>query len=174
MSEARDRILASIRSSLNRGRLDATAEGGLRARVAAHRRNLVPARAAALDHRQRVDLFVAMAEEVQATVARVTSLAVVPEAVARYLAAENLPAELVMAPDPASTAIPWRRGRCCGSGAGRAEARRPGQPDAVSCGDRRDRHSDADFRRANPDDAQFPARYPHRAWSAQRPGRREL
>jgi L-lactate dehydrogenase complex protein LldG len=73
----------------------------------------------ALDHRAQVDLFVTMAEEVQATVTRVSSLAAVPEAVARYLAAENLPAELAMAPDSSLDSIPWpdrpllhiRRGR---------------------------------------------------------------
>ena len=119
MSDGRERILAGIRSSLNRGRLDATAEGRLRARVAAHQRNLVPARAAALGHRQRVELFVTMAEEVQATVTRIAALSAVPEAVARYLAVENLPAELAMAPDPSLAPIPWesrpllriRRGR---------------------------------------------------------------
>ena len=91
----------------------------MQARLRAHRRNLVPARATALDEQGQVELFVAMAEEVQATVTRVRSLAAVPEAVARYLAAENLPAELVMAPDPRLDAIPWnawpllriRRGR---------------------------------------------------------------
>ena len=107
MSDGRERILAGIRSSLNRGRLDATAEGRLRARVAAHQRNLVPARAAALGHRQRVELFVTMAEEVQATVTRIAALSAVPEAVARYLAVENLPAELAMAPDPSLAPIPW-------------------------------------------------------------------
>ena len=58
-------------------------------------------------------------EEVQATVTKVGPFAEVPEAVARYLAAENLPAELVMAPDPSLGTIPWdawpllriRRGR---------------------------------------------------------------
>jgi len=119
MSEARDAILAGIRRSLGRGRLGAGDEAQLRARLAAHRRNLVPRRAAALDHRGRLDLFVAMAEEVQATIARVDSLAEVPEAVVSYLAAENQPAELVLAPDPSLEEIPWdarpllrlRRGR---------------------------------------------------------------
>ncbi|MGH7028890.1 MAG: LutC/YkgG family protein [Stellaceae bacterium] len=119
MSGARDEVLAGIRRSLQRGRLDEQAEAGLRARVAAHRRNLVPARAAALDPAGQVDLFVKMAQEAQATVTRVASAAAVPEAVARYLAGENLPAELVMAPDPALDDIPWatrpllriRRGR---------------------------------------------------------------
>jgi len=119
MSEARERILAGIRSSLNRGQLDPNTKAELRARLAAHRRNLVPARATALDHGGQVELFVTMAEEVQATVERVKSFAAVPEAVACYLAAENLAAELVMAPDPGLDSIPWevrpllriRRGR---------------------------------------------------------------
>ena len=107
MSDARERILAAVRSSLGRSRLDPNGEAELRARLAAPRRNLVPARATVADERGRVELFVAMAEEVQATVTRVISLAAVPEAVARYLAAENLPAELVMAPDPNLEEIPW-------------------------------------------------------------------
>jgi L-lactate dehydrogenase complex protein LldG len=100
MSTAREDILAGIRRALRRGPVPTEAASGLAERVAAHRRNLIPARAAALDHPARIDLFVAMAEEVQTTVARVASDEAVPEEVARYLAAENLPAELVMAPDP--------------------------------------------------------------------------
>jgi L-lactate dehydrogenase complex protein LldG len=119
MSEAREEILAGVRRSLKRGKLDAARETELREHVAARRRNLVPARAAALTGPGRVALFVAMAEEVQATVTRVNSPAAVPEVVARYLAAENLPAELVLAPDPSLDDIPWdarpllriRRGR---------------------------------------------------------------
>jgi L-lactate dehydrogenase complex protein LldG len=108
MSEAREQILAGIRRALKRGRLDTARETALQERVATHRRHLVPARAAALDDPGRVDLFVAMAEEVQATVDRVASPAVVPEAVARYLAAENLPADLVLAPDPSLDDFPWQ------------------------------------------------------------------
>ena len=119
MKAARDAILAGIRRSLNRGPLDPETEAVLRARVAAHRRNLVPARVAALDHKGQVDLFAAMAEAVQATVTRLSSVDAIPAAVASYLAAENLPVELVLAPDPRLDAIPWamrpllriRRGR---------------------------------------------------------------
>ena len=107
MSGTRERILASIRSSLGRGSVDANTAGELRTRIATHRRNLIPARATALDEAGRVDLFVAMAKEVQATVARVPSLVSVPEAVAHYLATENLPAELVVAPDQNLDAVPW-------------------------------------------------------------------
>ncbi len=104
---ARDDILGGIRRGLGRGPLLAEPAARLAEGVAAHRRNLVPARAAALDHAARVDLFVTMAEEVQTTVARVASNDQVPAEVARYLAAENLPAELVMAPDPSLDRIPW-------------------------------------------------------------------
>ncbi|HTV45777.1 MAG TPA: lactate utilization protein [Stellaceae bacterium] len=107
MSGARAEILSAVRQALGRGRLDPAAEAALRVRVAAHRRNLVPARATALDRAGRIDLFVAMAEGVQATVTRVASPAAVPAAVVQYLAAENLPADLVMAPDPGLDAIPW-------------------------------------------------------------------
>jgi len=122
MSKAGAEILAGIRRSLKRGRLDPARETELRGRVAARRRNLAPARAAALDDRKRIELFVAMAEEVQATVARVGSPAVVPDEVARYLAAENLPAELVLAPDPSLDVMPWHERPLLRLRRGRAEA----------------------------------------------------
>ncbi|HEX6440749.1 MAG TPA: LUD domain-containing protein [Stellaceae bacterium] len=124
---ARDDILDGIRVALKRGALPAGAQTGLAERVSAHRRNTVPARAAALDHAAQVNLFVQMAEEVQTTVARLASDKDVPAEVARYLAAENLPAELVMAPDPALDAIPWESRPLLHIRRGRAE---PG--DAVS------------------------------------------
>jgi L-lactate dehydrogenase complex protein LldG len=122
MSSARDDILGGIRRALRRGALPEAEAGGLAERVAEHRRNLIPARAAALDPVARIDLFVAMAEEVQTTVARVAGAAAVPAEVARYLAAENLPAELVMAPDPALDAIPWDARPLLRIRRGRAEA----------------------------------------------------
>jgi L-lactate dehydrogenase complex protein LldG len=122
MSSARDDILAGIRRGLGRGPVAAETAAQLAERVAAHRRNLVPARAASLDHAGRVDLFVAMAQEVQTTVARVASPDDVPGEVVRYLAAENLPAELVMAPDPSLAAIPWDQRPLLQIRHGRAEA----------------------------------------------------
>jgi L-lactate dehydrogenase complex protein LldG len=124
---ARDDILGGIRFALKRGPLPAETQAALAERIAAHRRNLVPARTAALEHAGRVDLFVQMAEEVQTTVMRVASEDDVSAEVARYLAAENLPAELVMAPDPGLDTIPWDRRPLLQIRRGRAE---PG--DAVS------------------------------------------
>ena len=116
---ARAQILGGIRKALKRGPLDPAKTAELEARLAAPPRNLIPARAVSIDAKAQADLFVAMAEEVQATVARVPSVEAVPEAVVRYLAAENLPAELVMAPDLGLDDVPWetrpllriRRGR---------------------------------------------------------------
>lgn len=104
---ARDDILGGIRRSLGRGALTGASADATAERVAAHRRNLIPARAAALDAAGRVDLFVQMAEAVQSTVARVAADSDVPGEVVRYLAAENLPAEVTMAPDPGLDALPW-------------------------------------------------------------------
>jgi L-lactate dehydrogenase complex protein LldG len=104
---ARDDILASIRRGLGRGALAGEAAAEISARVAEHRRNLIPARAAALGSAARVDLFVAMAEAVQTTVSRVAEDGDIPGEVARYLATENLPAEFRMAPDPNLDTIPW-------------------------------------------------------------------
>jgi L-lactate dehydrogenase complex protein LldG len=122
MIEPRDQILAGIRLSLKRSRLDSASETALRERVAAHCRNLIPERAAARDEPGRIDLFVEMAEEVQATVGRVSSSAAVPEEVARYLASENLPAELVLAPDPTLADLPWDERPLLRIHQGRAEA----------------------------------------------------
>lgn len=107
MSDPRDQILGSIRAGLGRGRLGGTESEALEARLIAHRRNRVPARAAALDHAAQVALFIAMAQEVDASVARVSSAAEVPGAVADYLSGQNLPARLVLAPDPQLDDIPW-------------------------------------------------------------------
>jgi len=127
MNSARDDILAGIRRGLGRGPVRAETAAALAERVAVHRRNLVPARAASLDRAGRIDLFVTMAEEVQTTVARIASAEDVPGEVARYLAAENLPAALVMAPDPSLDALPWDTRPLLAIRRGRAE---PG--DAVS------------------------------------------
>jgi L-lactate dehydrogenase complex protein LldG len=122
MSGAREDVLGRIRAALQRGKLAEDTTAALDARVAAHARNLVPARAASLDRTGRIELFVAMAEEVQTSVARVISDVDVPAEVARYLAAENLPAELVMAPDPALDAIPWAERPLLSIRRGRAES----------------------------------------------------
>lgn len=107
MSEAREQILGAIRRSLGRGAADEARRAAVAERLARHERNLVPARTQGLEPAALVALFVAMAEEAQATVARVACVEDVPAAVADYLAQNNLPTRLVMTPEPALDAVPW-------------------------------------------------------------------
>jgi L-lactate dehydrogenase complex protein LldG len=108
MADSRQHILGNLRRSLRRGSEDAAAVATVQDRLAAHRPNTIPARATALDHDARIDLFVAMAEEVAATVSRVSGADQVPGAVADFLAAHNLPSDMVIAPDSALAEIPWQ------------------------------------------------------------------
>jgi L-lactate dehydrogenase complex protein LldG len=121
MSEARDQILGGIRRSLKRGPLDETQRQSLEAQLASPTRNLVPARAAGRDHPGQIELFIAMAQEVQTTVTRVASPAQVPGAVADYLSQRNLPSRLVMTPDPQLDDIPWEERTMLELRRGRAE-----------------------------------------------------
>jgi L-lactate dehydrogenase complex protein LldG len=103
---SRDAVLASIRRSLRRGPLPDDIATTLRGRLAAHPRHLIPARSR-LPHAEQIGLFVANLEKEFGTVARVPDMDAVPGAVADYLAAQNLPSELVMAPHPELRAIEW-------------------------------------------------------------------
>jgi L-lactate dehydrogenase complex protein LldG len=107
MSEdARRQVLDGIRRSLRGGGAARAAE--LEARLRQHPPGPVPKRGQ-LDARGRVELFVQMAEFSAATVARLRSTDEVPDAVAAYLAGQNLPAQLRLAPDPRVTNLPWAR-----------------------------------------------------------------
>ena len=103
---ARDRIYSRIRSALGRQTPTGEAAAPLEARLTAHAPNLVPKRAQG-DAEHRVALFIDMLREVNATVATVDGLDAVPDAIADFLAGENLPSELTVAPDPLLDAVPW-------------------------------------------------------------------
>ena len=105
-SGGRDAILGSIRRSLGRGPLDEAARAALDEKLAAPAPNIVPARSD-VSQDERIALFTSMAEAVFATVERVSGADAVPGAVANYLAGQNLPPSLVMAPDPALDDYPW-------------------------------------------------------------------
>lgn len=118
---SRDAILGAIRRGLHRGPLPADQVTMLRSRLHAHPRQLVPARAR-LPHPDQVALFAASVEKEFGSVARVPDTAAVPGAVAEYLAAQNLPMSLVMAPHPELQAIPWSLRPLLAIREGRAEA----------------------------------------------------
>lgn len=101
----REQILDAVRRSLKRGPLSGDARAEAEARLRQHPVNIIPARTAGTDE-DRVKLFAHWAGFNQATVARVAA-AEVPGAVGDYLAANNLPARAVMAPDAALDRYDW-------------------------------------------------------------------
>jgi len=102
----RETMLAAIRRGLKRGPLPADQAAMLRGRLEGHPRHLIPARSR-LPHREQVNLFMRNLEKEFGSVSRVPDLDSIPEAVAAYLAAQNLPGSLVVAPHPELRAIPW-------------------------------------------------------------------
>jgi L-lactate dehydrogenase complex protein LldG len=106
MNDTRRQTLQAIRRSLKREVLPTDRQAALEARLAAPPHGPIPARGQ-LDRQGKIDLFVGMAEEASCTVARLADAAEVPAAIADYLARENLPARLRLAPDPAVQDLPW-------------------------------------------------------------------
>jgi L-lactate dehydrogenase complex protein LldG len=123
---SKETMLTAIRRGLKRGPLPDDQQAMLRGRLDQHPRHLIPARSR-LPHPGQVDLFVRNVEKEFGTVTRVANIDAVPEAVADYLAAQNLPGAMVMAPHPALRAIPWSSRPLLDIREGRAEA-----SDAVS------------------------------------------
>ncbi|MBN9510234.1 MAG: lactate utilization protein [Alphaproteobacteria bacterium] len=118
---SREAILGAIRRGLRRGPLPEDQALGLRARLAAHPRGLIPARSR-LPRPEQVTLFLRNLEKEFATAERVAADAEVPGAVARFLAQHNLPSELVMAPHPELRTLPWGSHPLLRLREGRAEA----------------------------------------------------
>ena len=118
---SRAAILTAIRRGLHRGELAPDIAGTLRARMREHPRHLIPARTR-VPHPAQVALFVANLEREFGTVARAPDLASVPEAIAAYLTAQNLPSRLVMAPHPELREIDWASRPLLELREGRAEA----------------------------------------------------
>ena len=103
---SREAILGAIRRGLRRGPLPPDETMALAARLAAHPRHTIPARSR-VPHAAQVALFVTRLEAEYGTVARTDRAEAIPGAIADYLAAQNLPPALVMAPHPALRALPW-------------------------------------------------------------------
>ena len=102
----KDAILGALRRGLKRGALPEDQAAMLRGRLERHPRQLIPARSR-LPHPEQVSLFVRNVEKEFGTVTRVADINEIPGAVADYLAAQNLPGHLVMAPHPGLRDIPW-------------------------------------------------------------------
>lgn len=107
MTGSREQIMGRIRSNLTKaaGPLRQSPEA-LEKRTLEHARGIRPSRVDK-DEAGLVDLFVQRAEKVNATVARVASTDDIPDAIAQYLANENLPAAFRMSDNPDLNGIPW-------------------------------------------------------------------
>ena len=114
-------MLNAIRRGLRRGPLPLDQAAMLRGRLAMHPRQQVPARSR-VPHPEQVALFVQRLEAEFGSAACVPDADSVPGAVADFLAAQNLPTTLVMAPHPELRAIPWSTRPLLTIREGRAEA----------------------------------------------------
>jgi L-lactate dehydrogenase complex protein LldG len=121
---SREAILGNIRRALKRPQpADAAA---LEARLAAPPEGPIPARGQ-IPRPGRIALFLEMAGRAAASVARVASPEGVPDAIAQFLAEQNLPARIRLAPDPRLQSLPWSKRPLLEISAGRSDGN-----DAVS------------------------------------------
>ena len=103
---SQDTVLDAIRRGLKRGPLPADQQAMLRNRLAQHPRHLIPARTR-VPRAEQVGLLIQYIEREFGTVTRVPDLDAVPAALATYLAAQNLPTDIAIAPHPELRTIPW-------------------------------------------------------------------
>ena len=114
---AREAILAKVRTSIGVAAEDDARRKSVSARLKKHPAGVIPARGQ-LPERERVELFCAQAQKVEATIGRVKSAAGIPKAVSDYLRDHNLPAALRMGSDPRLSELPWERTRALDIGIG--------------------------------------------------------
>ncbi|MBF0166228.1 MAG: LUD domain-containing protein [Alphaproteobacteria bacterium] len=106
MSDARAKILSSIRQAQGRQALDAARKLDIETSIASHKPYLIPARAQ-LDTEAMRTLFIAKAEEVSARVLALGARTEVPAAVRALLAEMALPPILAVTPDPCWDGMDW-------------------------------------------------------------------
>ena len=102
----KEAILGAIRRGLRRGELPGDQQAMLRDRMAHPPRQLIPMRSQ-VSRPEQVALLIRNIEKDFGTLERVRDGDAVPEAVAGYLAQNNLPSMLAMAPHPELQAMPW-------------------------------------------------------------------
>lgn len=122
---ARDVIMAKVAKSLGVGSQGGKQREARRAAALAHietrTRHPLPARVAGKGHDELVTLFRQQLETSSATVQHVASMEAVPQAVADYLRANNLPQRVRVGGDDVLAAVPWRSVATLEVGHGRAE-----------------------------------------------------
>ena len=93
---ARDQILGSVRKSLGRGPLEGDAATALSKRLEFPPVNLIPARSK-VEEAELIALFKQKVEDAACSMSEVGTLGEVPEALAKWLSNENLPARVIQA-----------------------------------------------------------------------------
>jgi L-lactate dehydrogenase complex protein LldG len=104
----RDIVLATVRRSLGVTGAEAPRRLEVATRLAGHPPGVVPARGQ-LAPAARLDLFVRMVGAAAGTVERIPAPDGIPDAVAGFLRALNLPLAVRHGDDPLLTAVPWER-----------------------------------------------------------------
>jgi L-lactate dehydrogenase complex protein LldG len=104
---ARDAILDRIRQRMPKAD-PASRRAAVAARLSNPKRNLVPARGEG-DVEHRINVFTRYMETVGGTVEVLDDMNAVPEAVARHLRENNLPAAIRRGADPLIANLPWHR-----------------------------------------------------------------
>lgn len=122
----KDAILTAIRRGLRRGPLPADQQAMLGGRLATHPRHLIPARSR-VARPEQVALFIRNVEKEFGTVRRLADAAEIPAAIAEYLAAQNLPQRIAIAPHPELQGLDWASRPML-----QVEARRGDPEDSVS------------------------------------------
>jgi L-lactate dehydrogenase complex protein LldG len=117
---ARDAVLARIRNSLGVSGADPARRAAVADRLEKTPRG-PDTPESKLDRAARIRLFMEKAEAVKASVARVSTPAQVPAAVAEYLRRNNLPATIRHGEDSRLKALPWRTTPQLSVATGRAE-----------------------------------------------------
>ncbi len=102
----RDAILGKVRKALDGARNDTARRGAVEDRLAKVSKGIIPKRGQLADA-ERVQLFIAMAEKVSATVRQVKSPDDVPKAVSEYLRSRNLPAAIRIGADKRLARMKW-------------------------------------------------------------------
>lgn len=103
----RDAVLSRLRHSLGVRGDENNRKAIVKGRLENHPRGLVPGRGQ-VSRMKQIELFMAMAEAVNATTARVGSAKDVLPAITEFLRAHNLPAELVHGADPYLARLDWK------------------------------------------------------------------
>ncbi|MEZ5842378.1 MAG: LUD domain-containing protein [Hyphomicrobiaceae bacterium] len=121
----REEILGKVRKSLGVGGGDAQAEAErratARARIAAPARHPLPGRVAGKSAVELLGVLRAQLEASAVTVVDAASNDEVPDAISRYLRAQNLPQRVRLGSDPMLATLPWTRSPTLEAVHGRAE-----------------------------------------------------